>query len=376
VRSSADTLRFPLARALAALALVSLAAAAAVTAPGASGRHVEARPDAASVTVADARRLFVRVRRGRERRVARHVLHIHPLRKPARRRNAPKNAQPGRRVPNDPLWPEAWSLVKLRGPEAWAHTTGAPSTVVAVLDTGVDLGHPDLKGAFVQGHDFVNDDADPSDDHGHGTMIAGIVAAQSDNNIGVASYCWRCSLMPLKVIGANGIGSSSDVAEAIVWATDHGARVVNMSLVFAGDDPAVASAVKYARERGVVVVAAAGNTGDAAVMYPAAYAGVVSVAGTDGADVLYSWSTHGAWVRVAAPGCNVTTARNDQYTMACGTSSATAAVAGLAAIARSFAPRASNVEIERALEQSSVPVGSFVASGRVDAQALLAALRR
>lgn len=278
------------------------------------------------------------------------------------------------RAPNDPLWPDEWSLVKLRAPEAWSVTTGVQSTVVAVLDTGVDLAQPDLQGAFVPGYDFVNGDTDPSDDYGHGTMVAGIIAARTDNGLGLASYCWRCSLMPVKVIGANGVGTSSDVAAGITWATDHGARVINMSFVMAAGDDALASAVEYAHSHDVVVVAAAGNDGDSQHKYPAVYPEVVSVGATDGADALYPWSSYGSWVKVAAPGCNVTTTTGASYAVFCGTSSATAAVSGLAGLAFSYDPTASNLVVERALEESATRVGDFVSSGRVDARAVLDAL--
>ena len=278
-------------------------------------------------------------------------------------------------VPNDPLWRDSWSLGKVNVAGAWSVTTGAAETIVAVLDTGADLGHPDLQGSFVPGYDTVNEDADPSDDHGHGTMVAGVVAARANNGIGVAGACWRCSVMPVKVIAANGLGSAADIAEGILWAAAHGARVINMSFTLNAPDESIGAAVEQARAQGVVLVAAAGNTGTADLTYPAAYPGVVSVAGTDPADVRYGWSTYGSWVRLAAPGCNMTTAQGAAYGDFCGTSSAAAFVSGLAGLARSFAGQLPADAIAAALSTNAAPVGDIVSTGRVDAAAVLASLR-
>ena len=166
---------------------------------------------------------------------------------------------------------------------------------------------PSGRAAF-PGYDFVNEDADPSDDNGHGTGIAGIVAARAGNGLGGAGFCPRCSVMPVKVVSAAGWASDVDVAPGITWAVDHGANVINMS--FGGTySSTIASAIDYATARGVLVVAAAGNNGNSSSFYPAADAGVLSVAGTQSDDSLYPWSNYGPWVSVAAPGCDLTTIR-------------------------------------------------------------------
>ena len=291
-------------------------------------------------------------------------------------RSAPVAAAPTAVVPNDPLLRASWALAKTNATGAWSLTTGHANTVVAVLDTGVDAGHPDLQGALVSGYDTVNEDADPSDDHGHGTMVAGVIAARANNGIGAAGTCWRCSLMPIKVIAASGAGSAGDVAEGITWAVDHGARVINMSFTLSGPDTGVGAAIARARAHGVLVVAAAGNTGTLDATYPAAFPGVLSVAGTDSADARYGWSNYGSWVRVAAPGCNQTTAVGGGYGDFCGTSSATAFVAGLAGLVRSYAPRLSPDGVGDALSAHAAPVGDFVSAGRVDAAAVLSSLKR
>ena len=185
-------------------------------------------------------------------------------------------------APNDPLWSSSWSLTKTHAVDAWKLTTGGPETVVAILDTGVDLGHPDLQGSFVQGHDFVNGDGDPSDDQGHGTLVAGVVAARANNGLGGVGACSGCSLMPVKVIAGNGSGSASDIAAGIRWAADNGADVINMSFTLSGPDDGVrerdracAAAGSARRRRGWE------RRHGGLSPIPAAYPGVISVAGSD-----------------------------------------------------------------------------------------------
>jgi subtilisin family serine protease len=290
---------------------------------------------------------------------------IKPLRRAVRPR--PPALQPAQ--PNDPLWGDSWSLSKVRAPAAWRLTSGSAQTVVAVLDTGVDRNHEDLQGAFVDGWDAVNEDADPTDDHGHGTLVAGVIAARSNNGLGGVGACPRCSVMAVKVIGANGTGTAVDIAEGMVWAADHGASVVNMSFVLSGRDEGVAQAIQYARSKGVLVVAAAGNAGSADATFPANEPGVVSVTGTDAGDVRYDWASFGSWVTLAAPGCNKSTQAGGGYADFCGTSSSAAFASGIAALARSADRQASVDQIVSALSSNAVRVGDFVATGRVDAAA-------
>ena len=271
--------------------------------------------------------------------------------------------------PNDPLWRGSWSLTKVRAPAAWRVTRGAAEVVVAVLDTGVDRGHPDLQGALVEGWDAVNEDADAGDDHGHGTLVAGVIAARSNNGIGGVGACSQCSLMPVKVIGANGSGTAADIAEGIVWAADHGAGVINLSFVMTGPDSGVAAALEHARLKGVLVVAAAGNRGSADVTFPAGEPGVVGVTGTNESDGRYGWASYGSWVTLAAPGCSPSTQAGGSYADFCGTSSAAAFASGIAALARSAARDASVEQVVAAMSANAVRVGDFVAAGRVDAAA-------
>lgn len=276
-------------------------------------------------------------------------------------------------APNDYWWPSEWAPPKVGAPTAWGLTTGSAQTKIAVLDSGVDFSQPDLQGAFVPGRDIVNSDEDPSDDYGHGTEVAGVAAARSNNLIGVTSYCWSCAIMPVKVLDSTGSGTASNVASGIVWATDHGARVINLSLGSTTSSSTVASAAQYAHEHGAVLVAAAGNSSSTTPNYPAALPTVLGVAGTDSTDQLTSTSNYGSWVKLAAPGCNFTTGLNGWYGTFCGTSSASPVVAGIAGLAFSLKPGATNAEVEAALESSAVPE-SFVQYGRVDAGATLSAL--
>lgn len=306
-----------------------------------------------------------------------------PAKRPAKlaaRRTAarPAKAQPRPvppSTPNDPLWSSSWSLTKTHAVSAWTLTTGSPQAIVAVLDTGVDLSHPDLAGSFVQGHDFVNGDGDPSDDHGHGTLVAGVVAARANNGLGGVGACSGCSLMPVKVISANGSGSASDISAGIRWAADNGADVINMSFTLSGADDGVRGAIEHAQQLGAVVVAAAGNAGTADATFPSSYPGVVSVAGSDSSDARYDWSNFGGWVHVAAPGCNVSTGAGAVYGEFCGTSSATAFVSGLVGLGRSLVTERPSAELVQKLTSSATPVDGFVAAGRVDADAFLNSLR-
>jgi subtilisin family serine protease len=235
-----------------------------------------------------------------------------------------------------------------------------------VIDTGVDPRHPELRNRLVPGWDFHNDDPNPRDDNGHGTAVANVAAAAGNDEIGMSGLCWRCKVMPVKVLNANGSGTHSNIAAGIIWAVNHGADVINMSIAGSRPTTVMAEAVAYARRKGVIVIAAAGNEGSRRLYYPAAYPGVISVAASNGADVLYSWSNRGSWVKIAAPGCAFTGKPGPAWSWWCGTSFATPAVAGTAALIKSVRPGMSRWDMERLLMTSTVRI-SGVTSGRLDA---------
>ena len=169
-----------------------------------------------------------------------------------------------------------WPFTQLGLPLAWDTTTGSSSVTVAVLDTGVAPGALDLAGRLVAGYDIANGDADPSDDHGHGTQVASTLAGGIDNGFGSVGACPLCRIMPVKVMDSSGGGTTAEIAAGITWATDHGARIVNMSLGGPSDDPTLDAAVEYALAHNVLLIASAGNNGTTAPEYPAAIPGVVS----------------------------------------------------------------------------------------------------
>ena len=286
---------------------------------------------------------------------------------------------------NDPysIAPYAsWPLANPLFPDAWNLTTGNSSVTVAVVDSGVQSGLPDL-GALTAGYDFVNNDSDPADDEGHGTAVAGVIAAQGNTGIGIAGICWKCRIMPVKVLDSTGSGTDSWVAEGITWAVDHGADVINLSLGGTENSSTLAGAVSYALENGVVVVAAAGNDGIDPILgitpnYPAAYSGVISVGADDETKTRFTWSNHGLWVEVDAPGLTNSTGRSGGYVGFEGTSAASPFVAGLAGLARSYNLPATAASVTSAIESTAqagtaIPVGNSV-HGLIDAQAALVSI--
>jgi subtilisin family serine protease len=277
--------------------------------------------------------------------------------------------------PDDTDWPQQDGLRVAGFPKAWDVTQGSSKIVVAVIDTGVDPKHGDLRGALVPGWDFANNDADPSDDHGHGTAVAGVIGARSNNRTGGAGICWKCLVMPIKVLDSKGSGDDTLIAAGIVWATDHGAQVINLSLGGPGSSVELSNAMAYANTKGVIVVAAAGNAGGTTQFFPAADPHAVSVAATTNTDQRFTWSNFGSWVRLAAPGCNIATILGGGYGTFCGTSSATPLVAGLVALELSAQPAATAREAEEALARAAVPLPAFVQYGRIDAGKTLALLR-
>jgi len=203
--------------------------------------------------------------------------------------------------PDDPDFAKQWHLKAVGAPAAWDTTRGAGVTV-AILDTGIAPVDDLDAERIVAGHNFLTGGADARDDHGHGTHVAGTVAQSTGNGVGVAGMAPLARLMPLKVLSADGSGTSADIADAIRWAADHGARVLNLSLGGGSRSANMANAVAYARRKGCVVVCAAGNSGSRGVSYPAAYRGALAVSAVGPQGRLAPYSSFGPEVRIAAPG--------------------------------------------------------------------------
>ncbi|RMF33417.1 MAG: peptidase S8 [Chloroflexi bacterium] len=299
-------------------------------------------------------------------------------------------------TPNDTYYSAyQWNLRQIEAPLGWALSTGSNGVVIAVLDTGVDLTHPDLQGKLVAGYDFINNDSNPSDDQGHGTHVAGIAAALSNNSRGIAGVSWGARIMPVKVLGADGTGPTSGIANGIIWATDHGADVINLSLGGSSSSATLQDAVNYAYNQGVLVVAAAGNWYQQGnpVIYPAAYPHVVAVAATGDQNEHAYYSETGYYVDVAAPGGNPTGSNDNNanhwilstywrgagygdYLWVVGTSQATPHVAGLAALVWSVKPSLTNDQVEQLIENTAVDLGTpgrddVFGYGRIDVYAAL-----
>lgn len=277
---------------------------------------------------------------------------------------------------NDLYFQAQWGIGRIGVPAAWSLTRGA-GVLVGVLDTGVEASHPDLVGRLVPGYDFINDDAQPDDDHGHGTRMSGIIAATRNNAIGISGVAPEASVLPVKVLDADGYGPYSVVAGGITYAVDRGARVLNLSLAGAAPSSLLQAAVDYATAHDVVVVAASGNYGTDAPTYPAASLGAVAVSAVSDADHRPAFSNFGAWVRVAAPGVDiVTTTLGGQYSGSTGTSPAAAFASGVFALLFAANPGLSLSEAIARVESGAIDLAPsgwdpYFGHGRIDAYGAL-----
>jgi hypothetical protein len=282
-------------------------------------------------------------------------------------------------VPNDASYPSQYHLPAISAPQAWDITRGASTIVIAILDTGVDPGHPDLASKLVPGFNFYNGNTDTADVFGHGTAVAGTAAAIGNNDIGVASVAWQVGIMPIRVSDANGYAYSSTLANGLTYAADHGARVMNMSFAGVAASNTITNAANYARSRGAVVVAAAGNCGCFDSTPP--NAAMISVAATDAGDNLASFSSQGNHVDVAAPGVAIfTTARGGGYGSVSGTSFSSPIVAGVVALMMSVNPALAPSDLESMLKSTADDRGApgydtGFGYGRVNAFRAVAAAR-
>jgi len=305
-------------------------------------------------------------------------------------------AEPNYRVqafgePNDPGFGKQWGHAQINSVEAWDVSTGSSEVVVAVIDSGVDLNHPDLAGKLVPGYDFVDNDASPRDTNGHGTFVAGIAAAQTNNGLGVAGMSWGARIMPLRVLNSNGSGTTADIIEAVNWAVAHGADIINMSFGNYQYSAIFEEALASAHKAGVLLVAAAGNDGIHAPTYPVSYPHVLGVGATDRNGKRAAYSNVSVNVDVMAPGGTGSGCQDPDgiystfptYTVALsancpkdyaymkGTSFAAPAVAGLAAILRGLSPELGPAEVSQVITSTAVSMGGpfLYGYGRVDALA-------
>jgi len=293
-------------------------------------------------------------------------------------------------TPNDPAYSRQWGLASIFASSAWDTTQGSKNVVIAVMDTGIDYNHPDLKGNIWRapdgscGYDFVNSDNDPKDDNGHGTHVAGIAAATIQNSIGIAGIS-QTSLMAVKVLDSTGVGSYSAIANGIKWAADHGARVISMSLGGVYSSSTLSNAVAYAWNKGCLLVASAGNTGGS-VMYPAACEQVIAVSALASGDYFAGYSARGSKIELSAPGSSVystmptfTVYMNSKYGVSTsyaylsGTSMAAPHVSGVAALVWSASSSLTNQEVRNLLDRSACDLGSagrdtYFGYGKVNAQ--------
>ena len=305
-------------------------------------------------------------------------------------------------APNDPGWPNQWAPPKIQAPSAWQVTTGTPNVVIAVVDTGVQLDHEDLVGSLwtnpgeiadngvdddgngktddVWGWRFYHEwdgdaylpreDNQVTDDHGHGTHVAGIASAVVDNGVGIAGVAGGARVMPVKVLDGSGTGWHSDLARGIAYAVDEGARIVNLSLGDPNSSATLQAAVDYAHTHGALTVAAAGNGGKP-VLYPAACDHALGVSATNQDDHRWYDTNHGPEVDVAAPGVSIystgwTGECSSGYCYKSGSSMATPHVAGLAALLWSERPDLTSAQVVEAITSTALDVNADTYPGRDD----------
>lgn len=261
-------------------------------------------------------------------------------------------------IPNDPGLVNQYGLIAIRAPKGWELSTGSTAVTVAIVDTGIQLLHPDLAGKVTSGYDFVNSDTSPDDDNGHGTHVAGIAAAMTNDGTGIAGVSWGARLMPVKVLDTFGNGTYANVAQGIVWAVDHGSQIINLSLGGNSPSQVLQDAVDYAYAKGVLVVAAAGNSGDGIVLYPARYPHVLAITATDSSNNRAGFSNYGPEVDLSAPGVGIySTWLGGTYQNDSGTSMSAPFVSGLAAVLWGLPGNGSPDIVAAEMENSALDLG-------------------
>jgi subtilisin family serine protease len=296
-------------------------------------------------------------------------------------------------TPNDPQLGEQWGIHKINAPAAWDVTTGSDKIVIAIIDSGIDLTHEDLQGRLwinpdeipgngidddgngfvddVHGWNFLGGNHNLEDEVGHGTQVAGVAGAATNNNKGIAGMCWNCKLMVVKVVQATGVVNYSDLAAGVAYAAEQGAHIINLSLGGYAQSSTLLNAIQSAADS-AVIIAGVGNDNRSTPFYPAAYPEVLAVGATDNDDNKSGFSNYGDWVSVYAPGTQVTTtfAGNNAYGKENGTSLSAPFVAGTAGLLRSHNPTWSPALIRQHIINTTVPVSGQI-GGRLNASAAL-----
>lgn len=279
--------------------------------------------------------------------------------------------------PNDTYLNSQWAHPKINSSAAWDVSQGN-NTDIAILDTGINPNHPDLKSKITSWNNFTYSSS-PYDRYGHGTAVAGVAAASTNNNQGIAGTGYNARLLSVKVLDDRGRGYYSWIINGIYWAADNGAEVINLSLGGTADSYSLKQAIKYATQKGVLVVSAAGNSSSTRPYYPAYYDDVMAVAATDQNDQKASFSNYGSWVDIAAPGVLIfTTHSSNDYQAWSGTSLATPHVAGVAALLQSNQPHLDPARIKQTLLTHADHItgtGSYWASGRLNAGAIFTTIQ-
>lgn len=282
-------------------------------------------------------------------------------------------------IPSDNDYRYQWNLDTINAPSAWDITKGSSSIIIAVLDTGIDFSHPELKDHILSsGYDYVNNDRYPGDDNGHGTMVAGVIGAKM-NGSGIVGIDCPARILPIKVLDRYGSGYTQSIARGIVYAVNRGAKIINLSLAGPYYSQGVKDAISYAHSKGRIVIAASGNDGEHEITYPAAYPYVIAVGATDSDDQLSSFSNYGSYVDVVAPGEDIfTTAplyhtylNQYNYALADGTSFAAPQVSALAGLILSLYPNLSPDQVEGMIKGGAKDIGPkgkdmYYGYGRID----------
>jgi thermitase len=263
-------------------------------------------------------------------------------------------------IPNDPYVTQQYALTSIHAYGAWDYLPPSEAApVIAIIDTGIDFGHPEFSGRILSGYDFENEDSNPQDDNGHGTHVTGIAAGAGNNGTGIAGICWDAQIIPVKVLDHSGDGTYGNVARGIIWAVDQGAEIINLSLGAAYESLTLQDAVNYALDNGVVLVAASGNAGVEGVYYPAAYQGVIAVGAVNQNNQHAYFSNYGPQVALAAPGQSIySTNYGGGYSYKSGTSMAAPMVTGSIALISEvygYSPASSLFILEDTAQDLGIP---------------------